>query len=54
MNTNNLIKFEDNRITLKYETESLIYEKTKNLNYSVGTEYISFDGDRYFLKRKKS
>lgn len=50
----NLIRFDEDRITIKYETDTLVYETQKNPHYVVGTEYIDFEGDRYFLVKKKS
>ena len=50
----NLIKFEEKKITLKYETQSLIFELQKNPTYGVGTEYIDYQGGRYFLTKTKS
>lgn len=54
METHNSIIFDENKITLKYETETLIFEKLKNPNYSVGSQYITFEGERFFLTKKKS
>lgn len=54
MEHTNLVKFEESKITLKYETETLIYEKLKTPINGVGVEYINFEGDRYFLTKKKS
>lgn len=54
METHNLVTFEENKITLKYETETLVYEKLKTPINGVGVEYINFEGDRYFLTKRKS
>lgn len=54
MEKNNTIVFGENKLTLKYETETLIFEKQKNPSYVKGTEYIDFERDRYFLTKKKS
>jgi hypothetical protein len=54
MENHNKIILGENKITLKYETETLTFEKQKNPQYIKGTEYIDVSGDRYFLTKKKS
>jgi len=53
MEKNKLVKFTENKITLKENDETLIFETLKSPNYSVGSQYIDFEGDRYFLTKKK-
>lgn len=54
MEKHNTIIFGENKITLKYETETLIFEKQRNPSYTKGAEYIDFEGDRFFLTKRKS
>ena len=54
MENHNKIILGENKITLKYETKTLTFEKQKNPQYIKGTEYIDVSGDRYFLTKKKS
>lgn len=54
MENTKLVKFAENKITLKENDETLIFETLKIPNYSVGSQYIDFEGDRYFLTKKKS
>ncbi len=54
MENHNLVKIEEKKITLKYETETLIFETQKNPIYCVGTEFINFKGERFFFTKRKS
>lgn len=53
MENHNTIILGENKITLKYETEKLVFEKQKNPQYEKGTQYIDVSGDRYFFVPKK-
>jgi hypothetical protein len=50
----NLVKIEDHKITLKYPTEKLIFETLKNHHYEVGTQFIKYNGQKFFLTKIKS
>ena len=54
MEKHNTIIFGENKITLKYETETLIFEKQRNPEYVKGAEFIDRKGDRFFLTKRKS
>lgn len=54
MENPNLVKFETNKITIKYHTEILTFETQKNPLFEVGSHYIDFKGDRFFLTKRKS
>jgi hypothetical protein len=53
MEKHNTIILGENKITLKYETEKLVFEKQKNPQYEKGTQYIDVSKDRYFFTPKK-
>jgi hypothetical protein len=53
MENHNTIRIEENKITLKYETETLIFEKLKTPSYAVNTHYINFEKERFFLTKRK-
>lgn len=49
----NLIKFENNKIILKYPNEVLTFEPLKNPVYDAGSEFFDIKGIRYFLTKRK-
>jgi hypothetical protein len=53
MENHNTIRIEENKITLKYETETLTFEKVKNPSYTVKTQYINLEKERFFLTKRK-
>jgi len=53
MENYNIIKIEENKITLKYEAETLIFEKLKTPSYALNSQYINFKKDRFFLTKRK-
>ena len=53
MENPNLVKFETNKITIKYETEILTFETQKNPLFEVGSHYIDLKGNRFFLTKRK-
>ncbi len=54
MEKHNTIILGENKITLKYETETLTFEKQRNPQYTKGAQYFDVSGDRYFLTKRKS
>jgi hypothetical protein len=50
----NLIKFENNKIILKYPNEVLTFEPIRNPLYEVGSEFFDIKRIRYFLTKRKS
>jgi hypothetical protein len=53
MENHNTIRIEENKITLKYETETLIFEKVKTPSYAAKSQYINFERNRFFLTKRK-
>jgi hypothetical protein len=53
MENTKLIKFGENKITLKENNETFTFEILKIPNYIVGSQYLDFEGGRYFLTKRK-
>lgn len=49
----NLIKFENNKIILKYLNEVLTFEPLRTPLYEVGCEFFDIKRIRYFLTKRK-
>jgi hypothetical protein len=49
----NLIKFENNKIILKYPNEVLTFEPLRSPLYEVGSEFFDIKRIRYFLTKRK-